>query len=219
MFLFACGVDRASSQAALCLSESNPSIVKAFVGVHPSEALKNRGLRWLAGALQRATGLGEVGLDPKYSGVGPRSAQMAALLSQLEAAQSSLKPVQVHSRNAESACLDALGGFSLKAVLMHWLQHEEVLPRVMESGYFISFGPAVIYSKKLQRMAGRSNPAQVLVETDAPNPFTPLEGVHGPSLIPSVVFKLGGIWGKKFEDARELLVANATRYLSASGKG
>ncbi len=193
--------------------------VKAFVGVHPSEVLKNRSLRWLSGALQKATGLGEVGLDPKYSGVGPRSAQMMALQSQLEAAQSGLKPVQVHSRNAESACLNALDGFSLKGVLMHWLQHEEALPRAMENGYFVSFGPAVIYSRKLQRMAGRSNPAQVVVETDAPTPFTPLGGVHGPSLVPSVVFKLAGIWGKKFDDARELLVANATRYLGASEKG
>ncbi len=217
--LFACGVDRVSSRAAIGLSESNPSTVRAFVGVHPSEALKSRNLRWLGEALQKASGLGEVGLDPKYSGVGPRSAQMAAFLSQLETARSSCKPVQVHSRNAESACLDALGGFALKAVLMHWLQQEEALRRAMEKGYFVSFGPALLYSRKLQRMASHSNQIQVVVETDAPVPFAPLGGVHGPSLVPSVVFKLAEIWGMNFEDARDLLAANANRYLTASGKG
>ncbi len=215
--LFTCGIDRRSSNGALRLAEAQRETVRAFIGIHPSETLKARGLDWLPGALKRAAGMGEVGLDPRYSGTGPRSAQMKYLLSQLEAAQSASKPVQIHSRNAEQTCLDALGEFSLRAVLMHWLEDETALRAVQGRGYFVSFGPALIYSRKLQRMAARCDHETVLVETDSPVAFKPLGGVHGPSLLPSVVFRLAELWGSRFETVREKVTANALRFLGEKG--
>lgn len=211
--LLTCGVNRRTSSAGLRLAAAEPENVKAFVGVHPSEALRDRGLGWVRGALRGATGVGEVGLDPKYSSVGARSVQMMAFLSQLEAAAREGRPVQVHSRGAERECLEALAGFKLKSVLMHWLQAEEALPAVAERGYFVSFGPPLLYSKKLKRMAARCDPAQVLAETDSPVPYGLLGGVRGASLIPSVVFGLAEAWGKPFEEARTITTQNAMRYL------
>ncbi len=209
-----CGVGRESSMAGVKLARSNPA-VRAFVGVHPSEALKERGVGWVKKALETAAGSGEVGLDPKYSSVGPRGVQMSAYLTQLEFARKARKPVQVHSRGAETLCLDALASFGLDRVLMHWFQSEESLPRALDTGYTVSFGPSLIYSKKLQRMASRCDPGQVVTETDFPVGFEPLRGARGPSLVPSVVFKLAELWGMPFEDVRLATCDNAVRLLGA----
>ena len=217
--LLGCGIDRMTSINALNLASGDPQTVRAFVGVHPSEALKEGSLTWLEKALEAASGLGEVGLDPKYSPTGTGSAQSKVLLSQLVEAQRQKKPVQIHSRDSEVLCIDALGTFNLKEVLMHWYQGEQSLSTVMEKGYFVSFGPALIYSKKLQRMAVRCDPGRVLAETDSPIPYAPLGGAYGASLVPSVVFRLAEIWRMGFEDARIALVENSMRFLGTPGKG
>jgi len=216
--LVTCGVDRKTSREALGLAQKYAGQVVAFVGIHPSEAVKSEGTEWLRRALAEATGLGEVGLDPTYSSIGPRGAQMKAILAELEMAEKMKKPVQVHSREAEMASLDVLSRFQLPRVLMHWLESEQALPTALDRGYFVSYGPALLYSKRLQRMAVRSPPGQVLTETDSPVPFRPL-GAKGPSLVPSVVFRLAEIWGTTFDDARETLVANALRFLGLPEKG
>jgi TatD DNase family protein len=216
--LVTCGVDQKSSSEALLLARKFPGKVIAFVGVHPSEALKSRSFHWLDRALPRAAGLGEVGLDPTYSSAGPRGVQRKMFLAQLELAQKARKPVQVHSRKAEGEVIDALEGFMLPTVLLHWLESEDALPRALDKGYFLSFGPALLYSKKLQRMAARSRPDQVLTETDSPVQYRPL-GAGGPWLVPSVVFKLAELWGVEFDEAREKVAANSTRYLGFGGKG
>ncbi len=217
--LLACGVDKETSKWGLDLQGVHPDVVKAFVGVHPSEAEGAGDTNWLRDALDVASGLGEVGLDPKYSPVVPSSAQARVFLAQLEAAEATLKPIQVHSRGAERECLDALASHRLGGVLMHWFQCEDSLREVTESGYFVSFGPSLIYSKRLQRLASKFDRTLVLTETDSPVPFGPLRGASGPSLIPSVVFKLAEIWRIPFEEARAAVAGNAARYLRASEKG
>jgi TatD DNase family protein len=217
--LVACGVDLETSFAALKHSEKLPNAVKAFIGVHPSEVQEGTDLAWEEQALTQASGVGEIGLDPKYSETGSGSAQMRAFLAQLQMSQAARKPVQVHSRDAERVCLDALGGFTLARVLMHWFQGEELVGEVVDRGYFLSFGPSILYSKKLQRMALRCPHGQVLTETDFPVPFGPLGGCSGPSLVPSVVFRLSELWGEGFEETRATLAENATRFLGLPEKG
>ena len=217
--LLACGANRETSDLALRVAGANHETVRAFVGLHPEEATPQSSLDWLKESLAEATGLGEVGLDPRYSPVGPGSAQANALEAQLEAAQRLGKPVQVHSRDAEAECLESLGSFRVKTVLMHWFQKEERLPEVLGRGYYVSFGPPLLYSKRMQRMAAKCGPAQALAETDSPVPYGPLGGVHGPALVPSVVYKLAELWRESFEEARAAVMENAMRYLGAAEKG
>jgi TatD DNase family protein len=218
VLLLTCGVDRQTSLEGISLAQESMG-VRAFVGVHPSEVLKESDLGWLPGALESASGLGEVGLDPKYSSIGPRGAQVRAFHAQLEAADRSRKPVQVHSRDAEGECIDTLGTFRLRSVLFHWFQDEGRLGRVQDSGYFVSFGPSLVYSKKLQRMAMNSQRGLVLTETDSPVAYGPLGGASGPSLIPSVLFKLAELWKVTFGEAAQAVSQNTSRYLGASEKG
>ena len=217
--LLSCGTDRDSSGRTLRLSAANPEVVKAFVGVHPSEVKEGASLDWVEESLRSATGLGEVGLDPKYSGIAPGSPQMRALEAQLALGEESRKPVQVHSRGAARECLDLLGGYRLKSVLMHWFDGPEVIDEVAGRGYFVSFGPSILYSKRLQRMARSFDRTLVLTETDGPVQFEPLGGVNGPSLIPSVVFSLAEAWGVSFTEATETVAGNSARFLGSGEKG
>lgn len=219
LLMFAVSVDEKSSSRNLALAKGNNEWVRAFVGVHPSEAGKVGDIEWLEDRLREATGLGEVGLDPKYSVTGRGSRQSQVFEAQLTAAERRGKPVQVHARGTESACLGALARFKLPGVLLHWFEGEEHAKEVQGRGYFVSFGPALIYSRKLQRAAASIERNLVLTETDGPVPFRPFGGAEGPLLVPSVVFRLSQIWSTSFEEAADTVFLNGLRYLGVSGKG
>ncbi len=216
--LFSSGVDRMTSIHTLQLGKEYPELVKPFVGVHPSEAGKEEGAAWVADVAPGAAGVGEIGLDPTYSN-SPRTAQFETFEAQLAVVKKLGKPVQVHSRGAEKECLDVLSGFALRSVLLHWFQGEGLLRDIRDKGYYVSFGPALLYSKRLQRMVRNCDPGFVLAESDGPVPFAGLGGTSGPTLIPSVVFKLAQIWRTPYRDCGEQLLANSFAYLHGTNKG
>jgi TatD DNase family protein len=213
--LVSVGVSPAEALPSLKLRDGNPAEVRCFIGVHPSEAASAAGgLDSLSLLWEAADGVGEVGLDPKYSEVSPKSAQMELFRAQVEVAERLKKPLQVHSRDAEGTCLDVLDGYSLGSLLMHWFEGEELLGRVVSRPRtFVSFGPAILYSKKLQRIAMRCPKEAVLVESDGPVSFAALGGAGGPGLVPSVAFRLSELWGKSLDDAFLQLSLNAESYL------
>lgn len=218
--LLSSGVNQSTSLATLDLARqgNRGPVVKAFVGVHPSETGDGSDLSWFAEALKDATGAGELGLDPKYPGLSTKGGQKTLFTRQLEEVERSGKPVQVHSRGAEKLCLETLGSYRLDAVLMHWFEGEAELGEVQNRGYYVSFGPALLYSKRLQRMAARLDPGRALVESDGPVTFRALGGAGGPQLVPSVVFKLAELWGTSFADAQAITLNSGLSYLGTSGK-
>jgi TatD DNase family protein len=199
------------------LGRENRPLVRSFVGVHPSEALVSPRIDGSAPFWGRADGVGEIGLDPKYSEVSPGGAQMSVFLAQLEVAERLGKPVQVHSRDAEQACLEAVGSHRLPRVLFHWFQAEGLLGRVVSAGYYVSYGPAILYSKRAMRMAMDTARDRVLTESDGPVSFGPLGGVEGPGLIPSVVFKLAELWGEDFGSTALQIESNGRAFLETKG--
>lgn len=212
-------VDRDTSLKSLEIARKHPQTVRAFVGVHPSEAAKTASLDWLKEALVEAGGCGEIGLDPRYSDSGPGSQQAKVYEAMLQLAEKASKPVQVHSRGAENVCLQLLTRYSLRGVLLHWFEKEELLPAVADRGCYVSFGPALLYSKKLQRMAASMDRSLILAESDGPVAFGPLGGASGPALVPSVAFELARIWKLGFDEASEILFRSYCRYTGRGGKG
>jgi TatD DNase family protein len=215
MRLVSVGVSVTEASPGLRLRDESPDVVRCFIGVHPSEAASTpAGLDALSPLWGAADGVGEVGLDPKYSEVSSGSAQMELFKAQLAVAGRLRKPLQVHSRDAEGTCLDVIDAYSLGPVLMHWFEGEELLARALSrQRSFVSFGPAILYSKKLQRMAKRCSPDAVLTESDGPVAFAALGGARGPGLVPSVALKLAELWGESLDDAVAQLSLNAERYL------
>ena len=218
--LFSVGVDRRSSVSSLSMAREHGAIVRAFVGVHPSESGQERTIEWLEGAAAEASGLGEIGLDPKYAAwEGAMETQVALFEKQLELAERLSLPVQVHSRGAERECLDLLSTYRVERVLMHWFESVDLAGEVAARGYFISFGPAVLYSKRLASVAASFPRELVLTESDGPVSFGPLGGASGPSTVPSVVFRLAALSGEVFEEVRERVLRNALSFLEEGRKG
>lgn len=214
--LLVCGVDHATSEGSLRLAASHTGLIRPFVGLHPSEVAKAPETDWVEGSLGASSGLGEVGMDPRYGA--PKETQRRAFERQLAAAERARKPVQVHSRGAEEECLEVLSTYDLPAVLMHWFQREDLVGKVAGRGYFVSFGPALLSSKALKRMALSAGKDLTLTETDAPVHFSSLGGAQGPQLIPSVVFELALLWREPFESARLTVLGNGLRFLGEEGK-
>jgi TatD DNase family protein len=212
--LVSVAVATAEAAPSLSIRRENPTSVRCFIGVHPSEAASARErLEDLAGLWEEADGVGEIGLDPKYSEVSAKSAQMELFRSQVLVAERLNKPLQVHSRGAEKACLEVLEGHSLRSLLLHWFEGEELVPRALSRPrYFVSFSPAILYSKKLARIAKKCPQDAVLTESDGPVAFAVLGGAEGPGLVPSVAFKLAELWGKSLDEAAAQLSLNAESY-------
>jgi TatD DNase family protein len=212
-------IDFESSLRTLSLAKEHPEIVVPYVGVHPSKAGKEEDLGWVGEALSKAEGVGEIGLDPKYAADSPMKSQRRVFTGLLSAAERAEKPVQVHSRGAEADCLEVLSSFRPRAVLLHWFQAEELLRVAGDRSYYVSFGPAIITSAKLQRMVKALDRSLLLVESDGPVPFAALGGAKGPTLIPSVVFRVSEAWGTPFQECAEQVLANSLAYLGARTKG
>lgn len=214
MKLFSTSTDQTDSISNLKLRDAHPETVSCFAGVHPSKVSITPFTQELMPLIERADGIGEVGLDPKYSEIGTGSAQYRSLFAQLEACERKEKPVQVHSRGAERQVLDALTSFRVKSVLLHWFEGEEFLSEASSRRYFISLGPALLYSRRLRRIAQRYPHELVLTESDAPVAYKPLgQSAQGPALIPSVVFTLAEVWGSDYGETESKTSENARRFI------
>lgn len=214
--LVSCTVKPSEAELNLRLKRDHPDTVVCFLGVHPSDVTPELPSVQLTPMMGLCDGIGEVGLDAKYSDASDGSVQMRCFLDQLELAERWGKPLQVHSRGSERACLEALTSYRLRSVLMHWFEDEERLSEVNSRGYFVSVGPAVLYSKRIRRIATRVAGERLLTESDGPVSFKPIRGSGGPSLIPSVLFALAELRGAEFAAVAETVEDNLRAYLVRS---
>src|SRR5919206_2815919 len=96
---------------ALELATREPSYFSATIGIHPHECAKVPEDDWRAmEALARdprVVGVGETGLDFHYD-LSPRPVQEASFRRSIAAAKAAGKPVVVHVREADEACVRVL---------------------------------------------------------------------------------------------------------------
>ncbi|NSL75890.1 MAG: TatD family hydrolase [Thaumarchaeota archaeon] len=100
--------------------------------------------------------------------------------------------------------------------MLHWFSGNEYqLKKILNSEILVSFGPALVYSKSLQKLAKLSNPESTIVETDGPVTFSACyEGkIAEPSFIPSIVNKLSNLWSIQFDDILEQISNNLKKYI------
>jgi TatD DNase family protein len=211
--LLSCTVNAGEAAENARIRDRTGGAAKSFVGIHPSDATAQLPRELLAPYLEGCDGIGEIGLDEKYSTTEAGGNQMRAFVDQLALAESLGKPVQVHSRGSERKCLDALSAFNLNGVLMHWFEGEALLSEVVSRGYFVSVGPALLYSRKIRRIAEATPMDRLLTESDGPVGFGPLGGAAGPGLIPSVLLGLADVHGVRYDDMESRVESNARALL------
>ncbi len=196
-----------------------------FVGIHPEIFAKYPNLSIarekldemvskLARYAESAIGIGEIGLDPKY---GQMELQEYLLKEILRLAETLRIPITLHSRETTSKLLDELSSYSLHCkILFHWFAgSESELGKLHGKGYYSSFGPSILFSKRIIELVKHSEPGLILTETDCPTIFRSLnESPSTPLLVSSVAFKLGMILHMPMNDVCELISTNAREYLA-----
>lgn len=210
------------------LAEQHPRLVKPAYGYHPEQPLPTEAelaalLNWIEHGAGEFAAVGEIGL-PYYSraealGRGEAFAiqPYISLLDTLLGLAARLdKPVVLHAvyEDAVTAC-DLLDKHGMKRAHFHWFKGpEEAIARMIESGYYISFTPDILYEPEIRQLARRYPPELVMAETDGPWPFEgPFEGrpTH-PSMVYEVAAAWGSIHGYTRAEAEARLTANTKRF-------
>jgi len=195
-----------------------------FVGIHPEifSRIGESGItkesigsmvETLVTVVPSSRGIGEIGLDPKY---GHDSEQEYLFKLLLDISEKTGLSVSIQNRDSVSRVVDFLSTFNLKGeVLLHWFAgSEKELTQIQDRGIYISFGPSLLFSKRIGRIFEKSELDLTLSETDSPTPFASINDGRGtPILIPSVVFKMSLIKNMGFDSLIDRLESNTRRYL------
>ncbi|MCP8317988.1 MAG: TatD family hydrolase [archaeon] len=219
MILLSNSMDIESSLRTLELTKSLHSKLLSFVGIHPwsaqSENLESFEV-FLNKEKNHIHGIGEIGLDRKYAqDEKAYKKQISVFEKLLEFAERLKKPVSIHSRGSQKDVIDIVSSFRLKGVLLHWFSGDfQQLNRAMDRGYYISFGPTLIYSKRSIALAERTSKDLILTETDGPVRYACFEGKPAlPTFLPSVVFALSSVLKSSFYETAELVWKNSSSYM------
>lgn len=183
-------------------------------------------------------GIGEIGLDPTFGGVSAPAvsgtgeecggstdavrggkiskSQILAFESMLDLAERLDKPISIHSRGSLDAVFEMMSSYNTRRALLHWFDgSKRQLRKAMDMGFFVSYGPVMVYANDKQSLLSRTDRDRILVETDGPVRFSRcFEMRQGQvSFIPSVIFSMSDILDMPFDDAVSLLEKNAASYL------
>lgn len=211
-------VDYATSSRTLELSKKC-SLILPFVGIHPQMA--NQDIEPVFGLINqnsdKLAGIGEIGLDKTYVNTAQDFERQEHVFREfLSLAEKLKKPVSIHSRKTLDEIYQILSSYSLKGVLLHWFDgSKQQLKKAMDSGFYVSYGPVMVYAKDKQVLLENTDEDKMLVETDGPVRFAKCFGLKPAqiSFIPSVVFCASKILRKSYDELAKILEKNSSAYL------
>jgi TatD DNase family protein len=223
-----------SSLLSLRLAKQNPGLVYAALGIHPWNIgfLSSNELEQTLNLIfnqrnrrEKVVAIGEVGLDFSYGKKQNAELQIKVFHELLRAAEKQSLPVIVHSRRTTAQVLSVLSSFKIEKVLFHWFGGPlELLPKIVEEGFYVSEGPPTVYSSKTREIVKRTPLDRLLTETDGPVRFGgPFYGkMTTPSFVPRVVKAIAEIRNLKEAEVANQILRNFTEFfdvdLSVSNK-
>ena len=212
-------MDSGDSLAAAALARRSGGLVSAFAGVHPERAARDDGCAVEAmvdADPASVAGIGEIGLDPSYHGLGSGAAEQERVFARMLAlAERHGKPVSIHSRGSIDAVLDALGSYSLAGSCLHWFDGGKgQLRRATDMGLYVGYGPPLAYAPDKRALLARTDPGSILLETDGPVAYGRCFGRRPaqPCTIVSVAFAAASALGVGYDEACLMAAGNAQRF-------
>jgi TatD DNase family protein len=211
----------ASFGNALELAARDPALFCATVGVHPHDCARVPEEDWaLHGLLAddpRVVAIGETGLDFHYDH-SPRPVQEASFRRSLAIARRACKPVVVHVREADDACLRVLRDEGLPEAggVIHCFTGDAAAARAyLDLGLHVSVAGVVTFrTAEAIREAVRTVPRdRLLVETDCPflAPI-PYRGKRNePAYVVETARKVAELWGTTLEEVARVTTENVVR--------
>jgi len=213
-------MDMVTAGKNLALANSYGDVVVPFVGIHPwsaGESLDDFS-DFVAQNSSKIAGIGEIGLDRKYvaNNEDGYRRQKQVFESMLSVAEKLGKPTSVHSRGSLDDVLSTLKSYKLKGVLLHWFAgSKKQLKHATDAGYYVSYGPVLVYSEDKRSLLCDTPSEFVLVETDGPVRYAGCfeNKTALPSFLASVVFALARTLRLDYDDACSMLMQNSAKYL------
>jgi len=186
--------------------------VYSFVGLHPNSDQSDieQTIQTIQSKADIIDGIGEIGLDERNDTVN-RNFEL-----QLEIAERLKKPVNVHSRGKTEKVIETLGSYQLNGVMLHWFSGNDAeLAKACDRGYLIGFGPASVYSKKLQKLIAKCPLQNLMTESDAPVRYSACfeEMETDPRFVASVIFSLSIHKKLDAEDMEKAIERNFRNYI------
>ena len=211
-------MDYENSLQTLELAKKN-DLVLPFIGIHPEcayEEIENIS-KLIEDNHQCISGIGEIGLDPTYvKNNDDTKKQNLVFETLLSYAEKYDKPVSIHSRKSLDDVFQTMTSYNTKHALLHWFDgNKKQLQKAMDLGFFVSYGPVMIYANDKQTLLSKTDESKILVETDGPVRFSRcFEMKSGQiSFIPSVIFCASKILGTSFDEMASLLETNSNSFL------
>ena len=220
MHIKACCVseDLLSSKKTIDLSKKT-ELILPFVGIHPGKAdeklepvqeLINQNISDIAG-------IGEIGLDSTYvSSELEFQRQEDLFRGQLAIAEKTQKPISIHSRKTLDKIYEIIPSYSLRGMVLHWFDgSKQQLTKAMDLGFFVSFGPLLVYAKDKQVLLSKTEINRILVETDGPVKFSRCFALKPAqvSFIPSIIFCASKVLRKPYDEFSAILEKNSNDFL------
>ena len=206
---------------ALELATRWPAFFSATIGIHPHECARVGEADWARSAElatdPRVVGVGETGLDFHYD-LSPRAVQEASFRRSIRLAHQVGKPLVIHVREAEEACVRVLREEGVPAAggVIHCFTGDSKAVRAwLDLGLHVSVAGIVTFrTAEPIRLALRLVPDdRLLVETDSPflAPI-PFRGKRNePAHVRLVAEKVAEVRGQSLEAVAKLTTENALR--------
>jgi TatD DNase family protein len=211
-------MDLETSNETMNLHEKSKNVL-SFIGIHPEMAQKESEPVYdlIEENHEIITGIGEIGLDRTYiDSEDEWNIQKEVFSKQLSLAEKFNKPVSIHSRKTLTDIFEILPSYKIPGILLHWFDgNKSQLKTAMDNQYYVSYGPLLVYANDKQVLLTKTDPAQLLVETDGPVKFSHCFEYKTTEImfIQSVIFCASKILHTSYESLLTKIEDNSKRFL------
>jgi len=217
-------VDLETSIKSLELAEKYAGLVYAALGIQPAsvEHLAEEELERTLNLISKQkmnkamVAIGEIGLDSNH--MSTWNDQLRVFDEMLHCAERMRLPVIVHSRGTADQVIDRLPSYNLVRVLLHFFTGPvDALSKAIENGYYVSEGPAAVYSESIREVVRKVPIMNLLTETDGPVHFykPPFKGKRTtPAFIPEVVRAIAKIKETGVQSVAEKMAGNFEQFFT-----
>jgi TatD DNase family protein len=207
-------------------NDSTTDVITKFIGIHPEFASTEDLAKFIEMFNENRSsidGIGEIGMDPTYvnnnnnNNISTYQKQKEVFDIMLDLAEATKKPVSIHSRRSLDDILETLCSYNIEGVLLHWFAgSKKQLEKSMDMGLYVSYGPALVYSKEKKILLENTDRDKILVETDGPVKYSRCFDNYpamSSSFLITIVDCVAKIIGISYKEILDVLRINSESYL------
>lgn len=224
------GTDLETSRGAVVLADKYPDLMRATVGIHPTESLESDKLKKTFTELKKlasnskTVAIGECGLDYArldHEAEKIKKNQKEVFIEQIHLANEVKKPLMLHLRGVGvyRAAVDILKSESQVLGNAHFFAGNwEEAKLFLDLGFYLSFTGVITFSNDYDEVIKNTPLDRIMIETDCPFVApVPYRGKRNePSYLPAIAGRLATIRGFTVDDIVAATMANAARLFAFS---